>query len=673
MEFESPEIQDEDITWASRALGLPDSAFFGNDGHDARAKLLKSPDALDIEACPGSGKTTLLVAKLAILSRQWKDRTRGICVLSHTNTAREEIEHRLGNTLEGQRLLRYPNYVGTIHGFINEFLALPWLRSLDIPVRTIDDDICIGQRWEMLPDWATNILKGATSRDYLRYRSIDFTPGEIRLGKKVFLEHENTFKAVQRVCRQSAQNGFHCHSEMFVWANNLLDKNPDVSRYIQHRFPLLFVDEAQDNDEDQSALLDRIFGSADTRSTRVRLGDSNQAIFSHSRQEGATTDPFPHDHLRRDIESSFRFGQDIADLANPLAVTPQGLKGVGGESQSTLSSDGSKHAILLFEEHSIGNVLDTYAKILIDEFSPEQLASGKFFAIGGTHRPKQTKHLPYHVGDYWPSYDPNIAGREAKPSTFVQFMNVGRRNADKQNMTQPIVSKFAEAVLIAALRSNPATPSYFGRMPHRHALELLENNKTARNNYLQLVTTLATDPIPLEEKLWESKFLPTVRLIVAEIAKTNALSSGTQTFLEWPQADDPVSLDLPQQQSTNLLEYPTTDPRVRIKVGSIHSVKGQTHTATLVLDTFFNSHHFKMLKKWLFGEKIGGVGESDAYQKRLRLHYVAMTRAERLLCLAIRKDVFSEKEIQKLTTHGWRVGCVTKSKIEWVEPEKSDQ
>ena len=120
--FEQPPVTNADAAWACNILGLPTDAFVGQDGKDPRMEVLKSSMTLDIESCPGSGKTTLLVAKLAILARKWCDLRRGLCVLSHTNAARREIEQRLGNTAEGKRLLSYPHFIGTIHGFVNEFL-----------------------------------------------------------------------------------------------------------------------------------------------------------------------------------------------------------------------------------------------------------------------------------------------------------------------------------------------------------------------------------------------------------------------------------------------------------------------------------------------------------------------------------------------------------------------
>lgn len=66
--FVFPEIEDDDIAWATRAMELPEGAF-----DQARQQVLKNQTSIDVAACPGSGKTTLLVAKLAILARKWTD------------------------------------------------------------------------------------------------------------------------------------------------------------------------------------------------------------------------------------------------------------------------------------------------------------------------------------------------------------------------------------------------------------------------------------------------------------------------------------------------------------------------------------------------------------------------------------------------------------------------
>ena len=106
------EITDEDILWVEEMMD--GKVHFDS----ARVNVLKNMDSVDIQAFPGSGKTTILVAKLAILAKKWPYSNAGICVLSHTNVAREEIEERLGNTEIGRKLLSYPHFIGTVHSFL---------------------------------------------------------------------------------------------------------------------------------------------------------------------------------------------------------------------------------------------------------------------------------------------------------------------------------------------------------------------------------------------------------------------------------------------------------------------------------------------------------------------------------------------------------------------------
>ena len=101
-------------------------------------KILQSTEVL---ACPGSGKTTALIAKLLILAEQMPlPNNKGLCVLTHTNVAIDEIKERLG--LGQSQLFRYPNFFGTIQSFIDKFLAIPGYTKLfpnKKPIR-IDDD-----------------------------------------------------------------------------------------------------------------------------------------------------------------------------------------------------------------------------------------------------------------------------------------------------------------------------------------------------------------------------------------------------------------------------------------------------------------------------------------------------------------------------------------------------
>ncbi|SDK26860.1 UvrD-helicase domain-containing protein [Sediminibacillus albus] len=86
------EITQEDIQYAETLL-LPE----GNTFNGERRNIIKCLETKDIKACPGSGKTTTLLAKLAIITKKLPlDYNNGLCVLTHTNVAINEIKTKLG-------------------------------------------------------------------------------------------------------------------------------------------------------------------------------------------------------------------------------------------------------------------------------------------------------------------------------------------------------------------------------------------------------------------------------------------------------------------------------------------------------------------------------------------------------------------------------------------------
>ena len=127
------EITDDDINTIEEELSL--------EFDEKRRAVLKDNTSIDVQACPGSGKTTLLGCKLLLLAKKWKDIDRGVCVLSHTNVAKDEILKVLQKHPAGYKFTKYPHFVGTIQDFVDKYLALPLLRSCGLQIEAVDDEI----------------------------------------------------------------------------------------------------------------------------------------------------------------------------------------------------------------------------------------------------------------------------------------------------------------------------------------------------------------------------------------------------------------------------------------------------------------------------------------------------------------------------------------------------
>ena len=113
-------ISEDDIRYAEKIL-LPN----GKEFDEERKAFIRNFNTIDLQAVPGSGKTTALLAKLVILERKlpFADGS-GILVLSHTNAAIDEIKEKIQKHCP--KLFSYPNFIGTIQSFVDDFLAIPF-------------------------------------------------------------------------------------------------------------------------------------------------------------------------------------------------------------------------------------------------------------------------------------------------------------------------------------------------------------------------------------------------------------------------------------------------------------------------------------------------------------------------------------------------------------------
>ena len=110
---------------SAHSILLKNKPYFEQDKID----IIECNESRDVKACPGSGKTTTLLAKLIILANRMPlPENQGICVLTHTNVAIDEIKNKLGH--KADMLFRYPNHFGTIQSFVDKFLAIPYFSSL---------------------------------------------------------------------------------------------------------------------------------------------------------------------------------------------------------------------------------------------------------------------------------------------------------------------------------------------------------------------------------------------------------------------------------------------------------------------------------------------------------------------------------------------------------------
>ncbi|MBB1607021.1 MULTISPECIES: UvrD-helicase domain-containing protein [unclassified Pseudomonas] len=648
-------ITDADVDWVIGLMGLEVL-------DEPRRNFLKSMDTVDVAACPGSGKTTLVVAKLAILARHWKSRVQGICVLSHTNAAREEIEKRLGGTEVGQRLLRFPHYIDTIHGFTGRFLASPWLRSKGIALQAIDDEATHKARRRELTYKEHLGAQVAFEKKFkslysLRIRSVDFNLplGDEDIG---FAPHTDTYKSVVKSLSGAAKAGYFCFDEVFVLGHALLDQEASVGAALRLRFPCVLIDEMQDTQPEQADVLQRVFPHDDPDVRVIRVGDPNQEIFEKNRP---LRDPFPDPERQLEIASSFRFDQSIASIANPFAYAPitNGLIGL----RAPRDAGSVPNTIIVFPDEDATGVLDEFGKLVLKHLPAESRKAG-VFAVGAVHRLENYKanQYPKALEHYWPSYRSDTTKTSFNPRTYAEGAHIARRYAMRESTASSAVELLASCLANLGSLAFPGSQVKLRGRYHASVEEKLKTKPDAFARYRECLQQILFVPSEVTEQDWVKVISPKLLLLAAALHDSEAVTADRQShqYLAWEPA--PAATEAGESGGSLINTYRFQDGAdgVDIRMSSIHSEKGKTHAATLILETFRKTHFIQKLMPWLEGQKAAAKRPPDSAKKDMMLMYVGMTRPTHMLCLAIRQGSLGEgaageKRRMALKAAGWSI------------------
>ncbi|WP_405961423.1 hypothetical protein OG235_39140 [Streptomyces sp. NBC_00024] len=219
--------------------------------HQEHGDFIQSAERLDLQVAPGSGKTSLVGLKLALLGQGWNSPTRGICVLSHANTAKDEISSRLAITPAGRRLLQYPHFIGTVQSFTNTFFALSALRARGIEVQAVDDDTYAAAALRLLehhPAFRTlNAFLGKRRNGYALVSEARYVCDAGKLtttgpdGTQPFKPDSPSGRQFVALKEKLTAQGIFRYHDMFALAEHHLSQQ-QLAEAAAHRFPFVLLD-----------------------------------------------------------------------------------------------------------------------------------------------------------------------------------------------------------------------------------------------------------------------------------------------------------------------------------------------------------------------------------------------------------------------------------------------
>jgi DNA helicase II / ATP-dependent DNA helicase PcrA len=621
----------------------------------------------DVQACPGSGKTTLVGLKLMLLLENWHDAYGGICVLTHSNIGIAEIVSRVGSDVAGSKLLSYPHFIGTIQDFTNTFLALPYARSREWDVHLADEGE-FASFVESASVWNFYVHDRKADKKYrfssyfkqnkihpalfsLEHKDGQFTVNTVFMAcvnhlvdlKKSNCDESYFLKIRLQLCKKS----MFLYSEMYELAKQAVASNSDLLAALRSRFKITILDEMQDTQRHQDDLLNVVFPPNEC--AIQRFGDPDQSIFDA--MGGGLPNTTYNDATLHCITESRRFVQSIASTLGALSYRRVGPF-TGSRPQL---AEGPRNTIFLFEDASIGRVLPAFAELALT-LPMEHRSVVK--AVGGIGRTASTTGLT--LPSYWPAFDSKAQSSSFRAKSLCDAVRFCARAGDGD-----VASRY-QVVQTAILEWMRRA----GRKYTTRSGKTMSFNRAMLNSYLrESDKALAFGEVM---NFWVSGKLPTEDVWtetveeLLSLLELGELNDKAAEFVAYDDGPDAGSANEEIPREPNL--YDAVDG-IRIALATIHSVKGETHDATLVCETKY-SHWYDIQEMAEFlcnPDAVRPVADYTqpksketnraAFMKRL---FVAMSRPRYLLCLAMKKSHLTEAQRAHLRDEaGWGVEDLT--------------
>lgn len=639
------QIIDDDIERVEKIF-FPNGGSF-KDANNERYNFIKRIDkSIHLQACPGSGKTTALLAKIYLLSEKMPfENNKGICVLTHTNVAIDIIKKRLGN--KADKLFTHPNFFGTIQSFVDKFLAIPaYTKIYGYRLKYIDDElflnrVCLKRSLYENNNWLIN-NKGSFDSvdDFVANFDVSFDRSDFNLVINNLRDKTSrTYITLKSIYEAIFESGYLRFKDAYSLAKFYLETYPDLHNYFSSRFKFVFIDEAQDTSEIQKEIIEKCFNE---NVVIQWIGDVNQAIMNYNEEEIAWV---PKEDDRYDVlylTDSKRVSQPIADVIKNVAVNPY----------NTLTGNNNvclKPVILLFDDNTRNRVLEEFAKLVVSKtatFNNEEkslyeisrLTGNPIKAIGWVGKPKENR---LSIQSYFSNfYKKSSTRKKVYFPNFYTMLHLSK-NESLKTFTERFYSCVVEALYLAGVRDE--NNKRFSKTSFIDYVKAIDEKILIKFNskIFQFYRILQWRELSAE---FFNKIISILVKCIINTLQLNLNDNGRNYLTEAELKD--FSKD--QVNSDNTFIWTFGDEQsISIDIDTVHGIKGETHTATLYLDTKYHDNSIKYFIDELIDNSI--QNNSKIKQYGLKIAHVAFSRPTHLLCIAIEKKAVSSIEFDANT------------------------
>ncbi|MBW4362547.1 UvrD-helicase domain-containing protein [Flavobacterium taihuense] len=586
-------------------------------------------------------------------------------------------------------LFEYPNFVGTIQSFVNKYLAIPYYIStnqekiykididkyyneVDYKLRFKKDEIgyLVNKNKSIffksrfrLDENGVHYVSNEMNNEKLNIKAPEKWIKERTADNKInnILSFINDYKI------EILKKGILHFDDCYFLAENYSYKYPKIKSILQSRFKFVFVDEMQDLEKFQIDIIENIFAEKNSKTVIQRIGDPNQAIYNSSKKVKIECDWKERKPLF--LKGSNRLTKLNSNLVNRFILdSKKDKEGIPKFIVESKGEKGIKPHLIVFS-HETKHLLKGKFKDLIIEHNLHNCNKNKedgFKIIGWSAVWDEIKedNKNIRLQDIFPEYSKESKAKKEDFSTLSKHIQLFDEN---KTTLEAVRKSILNALIYILLLENEKYKtivrgkeverrySKSEMIKHIQSLQLEEKHPLSYEVFKEKLFKWCFDLVT--KKNYEAVFNSIKQFINTEFREwfglNDSLQPATKLFI------------LNFEKEVKLVKEIIKEEDISIDIATIHSVKGQTHCATMYIETFKNKYESQKAQiinvltnkehNFIVGEKNKGknAGEKDAFGKEaLKMMYVGFSRPTHLLCFAVLAENVKD-DLEKYKSADW--------------------
>ena len=501
----------------------------------------------------------------------------------------------------------YPNYVGTIQSFIDKFVVQPYIRrKVGRAVQPLDDRAYAKHilhkmhhmsQYKELNDYVTIKCKKSTAYtdpvEYVKDLYLN-QHGALCIGNQrdpLAGPGKPSSDQFRDIIKDLLVNdGIIRFRDAFIYAEDAVSElTTQYADLFCMRFQYVFVDEYQDCSDFQRNALNKLFDPA--KCIVFHIGDPDQAIYNSNSHN--IIDWCPNEDALT-LSLSRRYSQEIADILTPLR-----------KGKDTITS-------------SIG----------VASQKPEEKGlhdpNGIYKAIGHI---KKEDSAGIKIGSYWDAFD----GSSGSAKEFSYWGTIDEICCELQSGKLYRVEGFVRKLLCRLLHYAAVKDAKTGK---DYTMATIRTAINEKYNDIYRACIIELSQLPCYDRASVDASLRDMfnSVFVGETQNPGDIFD----FIPGHFMEEPKEIIQENSNNENILIDPLRGRKIQFD--TVHGVKGETHDATLYLETDYRNSSDIIRMLHYYG--VGKSKPSSFYNFSRKIAYVGMSRPRKLLCVAVRDTTY---------------------------------